>query len=91
MFLIVFQISKSILFLSILAYVPSAVRRSFAAITSFGPTENEFQSSNRMTRAQSTRKEREKELIHNIVTFCPTEMVSTGEEVKIFFHAVRLD
>ena len=91
MFLIVFQISKSILFLSILDYVPSSVRRSFAAITGLGPTENEFQSSNRMTRAQSTRKEREKELIHNIVTFCPTEMVSTGEEVKIFFHAVRLD
>ena len=77
--------------MSILDYVTSGVRRSLAAIPGFGPTENEFQSSNRMTRAQTTRKERKKELIHNIVTFCPTEMVSTGEEVKIFFHAVRLD
>ena len=77
--------------MSIIDYVHSVVRRNLAAIPGLGPTENEFQSSNRMTRAQTTRKEREKQLIHNIVTFCPTEMVSTGEEVKIFFHVVRLD
>ena len=56
----------------------------------FGRTEDESQSSGRVTRSQATQKERDKGLIDNIVSMqCPTEMDSNPDELKIFFHAVR--
>ena len=56
----------------------------------FGRTEDESQSSGRVTRSQATQKEQEKGLIDNIVFMqCPTEIDSNPEDLKIFFHAVR--
>ena len=52
----------------------------------FGQTEDESQSSGRVTRSQATQKEREKGLIDNIVFMqCPTEMDSNPDEVPSVF------